>query len=253
MLIFGQVPRGTCSTLWPVENLDESPVKLSIPEWSEADRPRERLLANGPKALSDAELVAIPIRSGTPKNSALDLARLILSKAGNDLHKLASLSVAELKKLKGMGEAKALSIVAALELGQRRRNATVEQRPLIATSREAYEVLRPWVADLPQEQFWLLLLDRGNRLLDRVKVSEGGLHGTVADPKWIFRKALEGGASSVILCHNHPSGQLRPSGEDITLTKKLVEGGRFLDIIVQDHLIIAATGYFSFADNGQLG
>jgi DNA repair protein RadC len=215
---------------------NDIPLKLSIPEWSEADRPRERLLANGPKALSDAELVAILIRSGTPKNSALDLARLILSKAGNDLHKLAS-----------------LSIVAALELGQRRRNATVEQRPLIAASREAYEVLRPWVADLPQEQFWLLLLDRGNRLLDRVKVSEGGLHGTVADPKWIFRKALEGGASSVILCHNHPSGQLRPSGEDITLTKKLVEGGRYLDIVVQDHLIIAATGYFSFADNGQLG
>jgi len=235
-----------------VDNVDEPLGKLSIPEWSKADRPRERMLANGPKAMSDAELVAILIRSGTPKDSALDLARLILSKAGNDLHKLATLSVAELMKINGVGEAKALSIAAALELGQRRRDTTVEQRPLIATSREAYEVLRPWVADLPHEEFWLLLLDRGNRLLDRSKVSQGGMHGTVADPKLIFREALEKRASSVILCHNHPSGQLRPSTEDITLTKKLVEGGRFLDITVQDHLIVATTGYFSFADNGQL-
>ena len=235
-----------------MEMVDEAPLKLSIPEWSKADRPRERLLANGPKALSDAELVAILIRSGTPKDSALDLARLILGKAGNDLHKLAALGVADLMKLKGVGEAKALSIVAALELGQRRRDSVVEERPLIATSREAYEVMRPWVADLPHEEFWLLLLDRGNRLLDRVKVSQGGIHGTVADPKVIFREALEKRASSVLLCHNHPSGQLRPSSEDITLTNKLVEGGRYLDIVVQDHLIVGSTGYFSFADNGQL-
>ena len=235
-----------------MEMVDEAPLKLSIPEWSKADRPRERLLANGPKALSDAELVAILIRSGTPKDSALDLARLILGKAGNDLHKLAALGVADLMKLKGVGEAKALSIVAALELGQRRRDSVVEERPLIATSREAYEVMRPWVADLPHEEFWLLLLDRGNRLLDRVKVSQGGIHGTVADPKVIFREALEKRASSVLLCHNHPSGQLRPSSEDITLTNKLVEGGRYLDIVVQDHLIVGSTGYFSFADNGHL-
>lgn len=244
---------GACSTFSPcVKEVDETPLKLSIPEWSKADRPRERLLANGPKALSDAELVAILIRSGTPKDSALDLARLILGKAGNDLHKLAALGVADLMKLKGVGEAKALSIVAALELGQRRRDSVVEERPLIATSREAYEVMRPWVADLPHEEFWLLLLDRGNRLLDRVKVSQGGIHGTVADPKVIFREALEKRASSVLLCHNHPSGQLRPSSEDITLTNKLVEGGRYLDIVVQDHLIVGSTGYFSFADNGQL-
>ncbi len=134
----------------------------------------------------------------------------------------------------------------------RRRDSVVEERPLIATSREAYEVMRPWVADLPHEEFWLLLLDRGNRLLDRVKVSQGGIHGTVADPKVIFREALEKRASSVLLCHNHPSGQLRPSSEDITLTNKLVEGGRYLDIVVQDHLIVGSTGYFSFADNGHL-
>ena len=210
------------------------------------------MLARGAKAMSDVELVAILIRSGTPSESALDLARVILNKAGNDLHRLATLGTTELMRINGVGEAKAMSIIAALELGQRRREATVVERPLIAGSHFAYEVLRPLVADLPHEEFWLLLLDRGNRLLESSRVSQGGLHGTVADPKFIFRKALDARASSVILCHNHPSGQLRPSAEDISLTSKLVEGGRFLDITVQDHLIIAATGYYSFADNGQL-
>ncbi len=226
--------------------------KLSIPEWSKEDRPRERLLARGPKAMTDVELVAILIRSGTPTESALDLARIILNKAGNDLHKLAALSTTDLMKVNGVGEAKAMSIVAALELGQRRRDLTVAERPLIATSRAAFEILQPMVADLPHEEFWLLLLDRGNRLLERIRVSQGGMHGTVADPKLIFREALDRRASSVILCHNHPSGQLRPSAEDIALTRKLLEGGRFLDIAVQDHLIITTSGYYSFADNGQL-
>ncbi|HOY29484.1 MAG TPA: DNA repair protein RadC [Flavobacteriales bacterium] len=226
--------------------------KLSIPEWSKDDRPRERLLARGAKALSDAELVAILIRSGTPTDSALDLARIILNKAENDLHKLAGLGVNELMRIHGVGEAKAMSIVAALELGQRRRDLTVSQRPLISDSRAAFELLQPVLGDLPYEEFWLLLLDRGNRLMNRCKVSQGGMHGTVADPKLIFREALDQRASSVILCHNHPSGQLRPSAEDIQLTRKLVEGGRFLDIAVQDHLIVTSSGYYSFADNGQL-
>lgn len=226
--------------------------KLSIPEWSKDDRPRERLLARGVRALSDAELVAILIRSGTPTDSALDLARIILNKAGNDLHKLAALGVNELMRVHGVGEAKAMSIVAALELGQRRRDLRVDQRPLIVDSRSAFDLLQPVLGDLPYEEFWLLLLDRGNRLMSRWKVSQGGMHGTVADPKLIFREALDQRASSVILCHNHPSGQLRPSAEDIQLTRKLVEGGRFLDITVQDHLIVTNTGYFSFADNGQL-
>ena len=226
--------------------------KLSIPEWSKEDRPRERLLARGAKALSDAELVAILIRSGTPTDSALDLARIILNKAGNDLHKLAAMGVSELMRIHGVGEAKAMSIVAALELGQRRRDLAVTQRPLIADSRSAFELLQPVLGDLPYEEFWLLRLDRGNRLMNRVKVSQGGMHGTVADPKLIFREALDQRASSVILCHNHPSGQLRPSAEDIQLTRKLVEGGRFLEIQVQDHLIVTSAGYYSFADNGQL-
>lgn len=226
--------------------------KLSIPEWSKDDRPRERLMARGAKGLSDAELVAILIRSGTTTDSALDLARIILNKAGNDLHKLAGLGVNELMRIHGVGEAKAMSIVAALELGQRRRDITVIQRPLIADSRSAFELLQPVLGDLPYEEFWLLLLDRGNRLMHRTKVSQGGMHGTVADPKLIFREALDQRASSVILCHNHPSGQLRPSAEDIQLTRKLVDGGRFLDIQVQDHLIVTSAGYYSFADHGQL-
>jgi DNA repair protein RadC len=226
--------------------------KLSIPEWSKEDRPRERMLARGAKGMSDVELVAILIRSGTPKESALDLARIILHKAGNDLHKLAAMGHAELMRINGVGEAKAMSIIAALELGQRRRDQTLADRPLITGSRAAFELLHPVVADLPHEEFWLLLLDRGNRLLERCRVSQGGMHGTVADPKLIFREALDRRASSVILCHNHPSGQLRPSAEDITLTRKLVEGGRLLDIVVQDHLIVTATDYYSFADNGQL-
>ncbi len=228
------------------------PSKLTIPEWSKDDRPRERLLARGVKALSDAELVAILIRSGTPTDSALDLARIILSQAGNDLHKLAGLGVNELMRIHGVGEAKAMSIVAALELGQRRRDLNVSQRPLIVDSRSAFELLQPVLGDLPYEEFWLLLLDRGNRLINRYQVSQGGMHGTVADPKRIFKEALDQRASAVILCHNHPSSQLRPSAEDIMLTRKLVEGGRFLDIVVQDHLIVTSSGYYSFADNGQL-
>lgn len=226
--------------------------KLSIPEWSKDDRPRERLLSRGAKALSDAELVAILIRSGTPTESALDLARVILNKADNDLHKLAALGTIELMRIHGVGEAKAMSVIAALELGQRRRDSAIPERPLISGSQSAFDLLRPLVADLHHEEFWLLLLDRGNRSLGTWRVSEGGMHGTVADPKRIFREALDRRASSVILCHNHPSGQLRPSLEDITLTRKLVEGGRFLDILVQDHLIVTGTGYYSFADNGQL-
>ncbi|MFT3886344.1 MAG: DNA repair protein RadC [Flavobacteriales bacterium] len=226
--------------------------KLSIREWASSDRPRERLMAQGPKALTDAELIAILIRAGTPKESALDLGKRILHLVGNDLHKLGRLSVAELMRFNGVGEAKALSIVAALELGQRRRNADAEERPRVVGSQAAYEMMRPMLADLQHEEFWLLLMDRGLGLLSTCRVSQGGLHGTVADPKMIFREALERRAASMVLCHNHPSGQLRPSTEDILLTRKLVDGGRLLDIQVADHLIITASSYYSFADNGML-
>ncbi|MEO8589854.1 MAG: DNA repair protein RadC [Flavobacteriales bacterium] len=226
--------------------------KLSIREWARDDRPREKLMSQGPGALSDAELLAILIRSGSTKDSALDLAKRITASVANDLNRLGRLGVAELTKFNGMGEAKAIAIVAALELGRRRRTLETVERLSIASSATAYELVRPMLADLPHEEFWLVLLDRGNRLLEQCRVSQGGMHGTVADPKIIFKEALDRRASSVVLCHNHPSGQLRPSEEDIHLTRKLVEGGRILDISVHDHLIVTGAGYFSFADNGML-
>ena len=226
--------------------------RLSIRDWARDDQPREKLMAHGPGALSDAELLAILIRSGSVKESGLDLAKRIMGDAGQDLHKLGKLGVAELVKYNGMGEAKAITIVAALELGRRRRSTDAQERPSITTSASAHELIRSKLAELPNEVFWLILLDRGNRLLELRKVSEGGLHGTVADPKVIFKMALDHRASSVVLCHNHPSGQLRPSEEDIRLTRKLTDGGRLLDIAIHDHLIVASSGYYSFADNGML-
>ncbi len=226
--------------------------RLSIAEWDKNDRPRERLLAQGPKSVSDADLLAILIRSGSREQSAVDMARDILHRAGNDLNRLAACTPAELMRQKGLGEAKAVSIIAALELGMRRRQQTSAERPRIHSSRLAFEEFHPVMADLPHEEFWMLMLDRGLRIVEKRKVSSGGIHGTVADPKLIFRHALERSASCIVVAHNHPSGQLRPSEEDIRLTRKLVEGGRMLDILVQDHLIITADSYYSFADNGQL-
>lgn len=231
---------------------NEGQDRTSIKHWAQDDRPREKLLRLGANALSDAELLAILIRSGTSKASALDVARSILEKAGNDLHRLGRLSVHDLMKAKGMGQAKAVGIAAALELGRRRRNAEGVARPLVATSASAFEEIRAMLGEQPHEEFWILVLDRGNRLVDRCCVSRGGMHGTVADPKIIFKEALDRRAASIVLCHNHPSGQLRPSEEDIRLTRKLLEGGRLLDIGVLDHLIVTAHGYYSFADNGML-
>ena len=229
---------------------EEPNERLRIKDWAEDDKPRERLLKLGAKALSDAELIAILLRTGTIEHTAVDLSKLILSRNGNDLDRVGRSTVADLRKIKGIGKVKALTIAAALELGMRRREAGATDRPRIATSADAYEVLRARVADLPIEEFWLLMLDRGLRVAELCRISTGGMHGTVADPKVIFKEALDRRASAVILCHNHPSGQLRPSEEDLRLTRKLVEGGRLLDITVQDHLIITSGGYYSFADNG---
>ncbi len=231
---------------------DHRPEKRSIRDWAKDDRPREKLMAQGAGSLSDAELLAILLRSGSAKQSAVDLARTILDRAANDLHRLGQFSVGDLVKFNGMGQAKAIGIVAALELGRRRKNVEGTPRPLIASSAAAHQHLSSMLAELPHEEFWLLVLDRGNRLKDRCCISRGGMHGTVADPKIIFKEAIDRRASSIVLCHNHPSGQLRPSEEDVRLTRKLVEGGRMLDIGVQDHIIIAGDGYYSFADNGML-
>lgn len=234
--------------------MDQEPESFrpTIREWAKDDRPRERLMTQGPQALSDAELLAILIRTGTPKMNALEMGREVLRASGNDLGRLGRMSVADLMKTHGMGEAKAITIAAALELGRRRRVDPGMERRKIITSSDAYEELRAVMADLPHEQFWLLVLDRGNRITDKCMVSDGGMHGTVADPKRIFKEALDRRAAGIVLAHNHPSGQLKPSTEDLALTKKLVEGARLLDIAVQDHVIVTESGYFSFADNGML-
>jgi DNA repair protein RadC len=232
---------------------NNGPDKLTIRQWAHDDRPREKLLDKGSNVLSDAELLAILIRTGTPRQNALDLARAILARVEGDLDRLARLGVPDLMKVNGIKKAKAITIAAALELGRRRKDGKPRERSGIRSSSDAYQELRPMLADLGHEQFWLLFLDRGCRMIrSPFQLSEGGMHGTVADPKLIFKHALDNRASSLVLAHNHPSGQLRPSEEDLQLTRKMVEAGRLLDIVVQDHIIIAGQGYFSFADQGML-
>ncbi|MEZ0541621.1 RadC family protein [Fibrella arboris] len=224
----------------------------SIKSWAEEDRPREKLMLKGTAALSDAELVAILINSGTAELSAVDVARKVLEGVGNNLHELAKRSVKELSKFRGIGEARAISIVAALELGRRRREQAPLERNRITCSRDAYLEIRPYLMDKPHEEFWVLLLNRANEVLRPVQISAGGVSGTVADPRLIFKVGLEYLASGVILAHNHPSGNLTPSQADRELTRKLKEAGRFLDIPVLDHLIVTDRTYLSFADEGIL-
>lgn len=223
-----------------------------ILSWAEEDRPREKLLLKGKGALSDAELIAILIGSGTRELSAVDLSKIILQKASNNLNELAKLSLKDLMKIKGIGEAKAISIAAALELGRRRKDSDVVRRPKITSSKDAYEQIRSYLMDLPHEEFWILLLTRSNEVIRPVQISQGGISGTVADPKIIFKSALEHLASSMILVHNHPSGNLKPSEADKELTRRLVTSGKLLDIPILDHLIISELGYLSFADEGLL-
>ncbi len=221
-----------------------------INQWNEDDRPREKLIHKGRQALSDSELIAILIGSGTRNESAVELARKILALCRNNLNELASLSLKDLMKIKGIGEAKAITIAAALELGRRRKETEWHEKPQIQSSKDAYDQLWPHMADLDHEQFWILLLNRANKVLSAKKVSQGGMTGTVADPKLIFKTAIENDACYIILSHNHPSGNLRPSQSDIDLTKKLKEAGKLMEIQVLDHIIVAAGKYYSFADEG---
>ncbi|MCU0339456.1 MAG: DNA repair protein RadC [Spirosomaceae bacterium] len=227
-------------------------VSRNILSWAEEDRPREKLLLKGRSALTDAELIAILIGSGTVDLTAVDLAKIILQKAGNNLNELAKLSIKDLMKIKGIGEAKAISIAAALELGRRRKSEEPVKKPRITCSKDAYEQIRPYLQDLPHEEFWLLLLTRANDVIRPVQISQGGVSGTVADPKMIFKAAVEHLASAIILVHNHPSGNLRPSEADRDLTRRLKEAGRLLEIPVLDHLIFTDAGFYSFADEGIL-
>lgn len=223
---------------------------LNILKWAEEDRPREKLILKGKSALSDAELIGILIGSGTRSLSAVDLSRLILKEVNYNLNALAKLSVHDLQKFKGIGEAKAISIVSALELGRRRKESEPEKFPGITCSKDVYEIMKAELMDLPHEEFWILLLNRANKVIKKRSISSGGISGTVADPKMIFKIALEDKASAIILIHNHPSGNIKPSEADTRLTKKLKEGGILLEIPVLDHVIFTDNAYLSFADEG---
>jgi len=225
---------------------------FSIKAWAEADRPREKMLNHGRHTLTDSELLAILIRSGTREETAVELSRRILGEVENDLTRLSRLSVNELAAYKGMGNVKALTVIAALELGRRRRIAEAGKTIRITSSKDVAAVFSPEMADLTCEEFWMLLLNRANHVISRFQVSKGGVTGTVVDPKIVFKKAVESMASGIILCHNHPSGNLQPSDADISLTRKLVDAGRLLDIQVLDHIIIAGEKYFSFSDEGKM-
>jgi DNA repair protein RadC len=221
----------------------------SIKNWKEDDRPREKLLLKGKSTLSDAELIAILIGSGNRQESALDLAKRILITNQNNLNEIGRLSVNDLTQFKGIGEAKAISIITALELGRRRRLEEALERPKINSSQAAFDIMQPIIGELNHEQFWILYLNNSNKIIYKNQLSSGGITGTLVDIRLLFKKALELSAVGIILCHNHPSGNLKPSHSDKDLTQKIIEAGKTLDIKILDHLIITEKAYFSFADS----
>lgn len=225
--------------------------KISIKQWAEEDRPREKLLLKGVAALSDSELLAILIGSGNDKESAVELSKRILNKAENDLNKLGRFSVDDLvKNFRGMGYAKSVSVIAALELGKRRRESEPAQLKKIGSSKDAYELFFPLFVGLNYEETWALLLNRANHVVSTIQVSKGGISETVVDIRLILREALAHYASGIILGHNHPSGNCVPSSQDTQLTKKLKEAAQWMDISLLDHLIVCEKTYYSFADEG---
>ena len=224
----------------------------AIRTWAEEDRPREKLLLKGRHVLSDAELLAILLGSGARGESALSLAQRILADVEQNLHDLGKRSATELQRYRGVGEAKAVTIAAALELGRRRQLSDLRARPRVTSSRDAYDALAAALTDLHHEEFWVLLLNKANEIFARERLSTGGMSGTVVDAKMVFKTALDGRAASVIAVHNHPSGSLQPSQSDLELTRKLRRAGELLDLPLLDHLIVSERGYYSFADEGTL-
>ncbi|MGO3706806.1 MAG: RadC family protein [Mesonia hippocampi] len=225
---------------------------FSIKKWAVDDRPREKLLLKGKESLSDAELIAILIGSGNKNESAVELSKRILADASNKFNQLGKLTVKELITYVGIGEAKAISIIAALEIGRRRRLEEALTQPKITSSSTAFEILKPILEDLPHEEFWILYLNNANKVLQRHQLSKGGITGTLVDVRLIFKQALSLGATAIIAAHNHPSGKLTPSRSDIEITKKLKLAGKSLDIKLLDHLIVTQNTYLSFADEGLL-
>lgn len=227
-------------------------MSLKITDWAAEDRPREKLIHKGTSSLSNAELLGILISSGTRDKSAVDLGRELLSMAKNNLNNLGKLSISDLTKLNGIGPARAVTIAAALELGRRRKLAEAESSVRIKSSKDVADIFQPILSDLAHEEFWILYLNRSNKVISRMKLSQGGISGTVIDVRLILKKAVECLASGIILCHNHPSGNLNPSEADTKITKKIREAGNYMDIQLLDHLIISEKDYYSFADNGLL-
>lgn len=225
---------------------------LSIQQWADEDKPREKLLTKGVSALSDAELVAILLRSGTKNVSAVEMAKQLLADYKNNLNELARALPRDMTKRKGMGDAKGLSIIAALELGRRRQQQSATEKPVLNTSLLAYNYMAPVLADLPHEEFHVVYLNRANKILATERISIGGVSGTIADVRIILRMALQHMATCMILFHNHPSGNIKPSSADDTLTHKVKEAAKYMDIIVTDHIIIGQGAYYSYADEGKI-
>ncbi|MBQ4821475.1 DNA repair protein RadC [Aquimarina sp. MMG016] len=232
--------------------MNELSSSFSIKEWSENDRPREKLIAKGKNTLTDAELIAILIGSGNRNESAVALSKRILASANNQIHTLGKLSIKQLMQFKGIGEAKAISIVAALELGRRRKNEDVPVIPKMTSSKDVFDIMHPLIGDLEHEEFWVLYLNNSNKVLQKKQISLGGKTGTLVDARIVFKYALEFDATAIILAHNHPSGSLIPSQSDKDLTRKLKLAGTNLDIRLLDHLIVTEKKYFSFADESIL-
>ncbi|HNL85141.1 MAG TPA: DNA repair protein RadC [Chitinophagales bacterium] len=226
--------------------------KFSIKQWAEDDRPREKLVLKGKHTLTDAELLAIILGSGSVELSALDLAKRVLSSVNHDLYYLGKLTLTDLKSFKGIGEAKAVSILAALELGKRRKLAEKSESSKIISSNDVFDVMKQDIGDLKHEEFWILCLRQNNTLIAKHKISMGGVSRTIVDPKLVFNIALRDLASSIVICHNHPSGNLKPSEVDIQLTKNIHTNARLLEIVLLDHVIVTENGYYSFRDNNQL-
>lgn len=229
--------------------MEDNPKFLGIKAWAEEDRPREKLLLKGKHALSDAELIAILIATGSGNESAVDLSKRILDGVKGNLNELGKLNVTDLKKHKGIGEAKALSIIAAMELGRRRQSSDILKKDKIASSRDLYEFALPYLADLQHEAFLVVYCNRANAVIHQQIVSSGGITGTVVDVKMILKEAIARLSTVMMVAHNHPSGNLRPSDADKSITQKLQEACKLMDISLVDHIIVGDGGFYSFRDN----
>ncbi|GEP50294.1 DNA repair protein RadC [Flavobacterium noncentrifugens] len=223
-----------------------------IRSWSEDDRPREKLMLKGKSALSDAELIAILIGSGSRNETAVDLSKRMLSKSNNNLNAFGKSSIEQLMLFKGIGEAKAITIIAAMELGRRRKSEDAIELSKISSSKTVFQIMQPLIGELPHEEFWIIYLNNSNKIIHKCQLSKGGITGTVVDVRLVFKIGIEQNATAIILCHNHPSGVLKASEADKQITRKLKIAGENLDIKVLDHLIVTETAYYSFADEGIL-